>query len=127
MTAAVPRQLAVVFTASCNATQSSLPRSDVFGVRPLVQLDVSAPGIVDERKRAARLRVLRVRPIQLDAGCLELLCKRFEIPDVETDVIQHAPFGSDGALRAAGKRQVHARQVCRLELPARAWLGAEEL
>src|SRR3989442_6533276 len=49
---------------------------------PLVQFDVRAPRIVDERQRRAGLRILRIGPIQLDAVRFELLAERFQILDV---------------------------------------------
>ena len=58
-------------------------------IRPLIQLDVGAPRIRDERERAVGLLVPRIRTVDLAAGRLVLLQERLQILHIEADVIEH--------------------------------------
>ena len=88
------------------------------GARFSGQLDVGAPRIGEERDRRRRVRNLRVRPIELDAGRLELLAERLEVLHLEAEVIERAPLRADGRRVGLRERQVHARQIGGVELPA---------
>src|SRR5712692_7899060 len=67
----------------------------INGIGPFIQLDVSAPWIRNERKRAA-VAGLRVGPIQFDSGRFELLDEALQVRHVKADVVEHPPFGGDG-------------------------------
>ena len=77
-------------------------------VRPFVQLDVCAPGIVNKRKRGPGLGILRVGPVQLDARRLEFPAERFQVLDVEADVIEHPSSGGNRRHVRAGNQWVPA-------------------
>ncbi len=96
-------------------------------VRPFVQLDVCAPGIVNKRKRGPGLRILRVGSVQLDAGGLEFLAERFQVLDVEADVIEHSSLCGNRRHVRAGKNQICSGQVSGFVLSSHAGLGAEYL
>src|SRR5436190_22967349 len=59
------------------------------------ELDIRAPRILDEGDGDVQRRDLRVRPIELDALCFELLAERLEVLHLETNVIEHAPARAD--------------------------------
>src|SRR5205809_6321464 len=89
---------------------SLLDRVEAFG-----HLDVRAPGVLDERDRDAERGDLGIGTVKLDAVCFQLLCERFEVPDLEADVI-------DGAARGAHIRRRRRREV---ECYAGLWILGE--
>src|SRR5438132_14261222 len=70
---------------------------DIRGVRPLVELDIGAPRVGDERERSAGLLIFGVGPVELDSVGFALLDERLQVLHVEADVVEQAPFG--GPLR----------------------------
>src|SRR5262245_56698292 len=92
-----PVGLALRATLSQRERVDLVRRLNVHGARTLVQLDVRTPGIMNERERTARLGILRVRPIELNAGGFEFLAERFEVLHIEADMVEHASFGRDGS------------------------------
>src|ERR1700676_96652 len=96
-------------------------------VQAFVQLDISAPGIRDKRERNPQIRARSIGHIELDPGGFSLLAKRLQVLDLETDMVESPAFSSYCWSVGFRERQVHARQIRRLELPSLAWLGAERL
>src|SRR5262249_12791052 len=78
-------------------------------------------------ERTARLGILRVRPIQLNACGFELLAERFEVLHIKSDMVEYASFGRDGSTVCLAKSQVHARYIRCLVLTTHARLRAERL
>src|SRR5213594_3282974 len=107
-----------------------LPRArglDIDGIRPLVELDVGAPRIVNKREPAAGLRILRVWPIELDTGRFKLFAESFQVLNIKPNVIEDAAFRGHRRPVGFGKCQVDARDVGGLILAPRAGLRAERL
>ena len=77
--------------------------SSLKRVGPFVQLDIRAPRIVNKRKRGTGLLILGVGPVQFNAGRFEFLTERFQVLDVEADVVEHPPFGGNRRLVFFGK------------------------
>src|SRR6267143_3999509 len=90
-------------------------------LRPLVELDQCAPGILDERELGA-VRARYDLSFERNACVLELLREGDEVLHVEADVIEVAALGREGRLVALGESQVGARNVGGLVAPALAWL-----
>src|SRR6266481_7893812 len=95
-------------------------------LRPLVELDQCAPGILDERQLGA-VRARYDLSFERNACGLELLGECDEVLHVEADVIEVAALGREGRLVALRESQVGARNIGGLVAPALAWLGPEVL
>src|SRR6266481_6044285 len=98
------------------------PLRQINRLRPLVQLDVGTPGIRNERQRDTGLFVLRVGPVQFDAGRFELLDEPLQVRHIEADMIKNPPLG--GGLRRIGlvEAQLGARDVGHRRIVAHARL-----
>src|SRR5262245_35311714 len=116
--------------AGCVSLAGMTPRIwllvDIRRVRPLVELDIGAPRIGNESKRGARA-LLRVGPVELDAGGFELRDEGLEVLHVEADVVEGAALGRDGRRVRLVEPQLRARNVGDRRIVARRGLGAENL
>src|SRR5437879_12539447 len=91
----------------------------------LVQLDIRPPRIGDERERDAQIWPGGIGHVELDPGRFVLLAKCLQALDLETNVVEFAPFRSHGWRVGFRERQVHSGQVVCLELAALARLSAK--
>lgn len=83
---------------------------DIRWVGPLVELDIGAPRISDERECCARA-LLGIRAIELDAVGFELLDETLQVDDIEADVVEHAALGGGECLWRLVETQLRARHV----------------
>src|SRR5262252_9007748 len=82
---------------------------------PLGQLDVRAPRIFDESDVYAERVDLPIRNRQRNAGVLEPFRERFEVLDLEADVIERSTLRGDRRRRRGREAQRDARQLVRHE------------
>src|SRR5580704_14138605 len=88
-------------------------------IQPFRQLDVCTPGILDERDGNVQRRNLRVGALQLDAVGLELLGERFEVLDLEADMVDRAALRADDGRGRGREIERDSRQIRRHERRSR--------
>ena len=80
-------------------------------VQTFIQLDIGSPGIGYEGQRNAQIGPVRKGHVQLHSIGFQLLAEGLQTLDLETDVVQHPPFGRHGRGIGFRKRQVRTRHV----------------
>src|SRR5579871_464240 len=123
LTGSSPERAMTAYARRCDKRQLR----QIDRLRPLIQLNVGAPGIRYERQRDAGLLVLAVGPIELDAARFELLDEGLQVRHVEADMIEDTAFGR--SLRGVGlvEAQLRARNVGDGSVVSQARLRTKEL